>query len=281
MAPSPLRHPFLHRGRLLLALAILAFVSTGCGIFEADDDSDAEEYLVLFIGNSYLGWHDTPQIFLEMAEAAGKTIEVRNNVINGYSLEHLAEDFQTTMVIREAPWDFVVLQSAGLDVAYPDRTSAHGPSPQSIPSVLEELRDIILENHSESQVLWMLPWAYEDGVTWTDGSTDDYAEMQLKIRDNAVVWADSLDLMLGPVGMAFYEILKDDPPLHFLHGTDQSHPNLRGTYLSAATFFAALFQESAEGIGYFSTLEEEEARMLQEVASRTVLESLSLWNITP
>ena len=35
------------------------------------------------------------------------------------------------------------------------------------------------------------------------------------------------------------------------------------------------------GIGYFSTLEEEDARMLQEVASRTVLDSLSLWNITP
>ena len=281
MAHSSHRRPFLHRGRRLLALAILAFIPAGCGIFGPDDGSDTEEYQVLFIGNSYLGWHDTPQLFLEFAEAAGKTIEVRSHVLNGYSLEHLAEVFETTWVIREAPWDFVVLQSAGLDVAYPDRIVTHGPGVQSIPFILEKLKGIILENHSESQVVWMLPWAYEDGVTWTDGSTDDYAEMQLKIRDNAVVWADSLDLALAPVGMAFFELLKDDPPLHLLHDPDASHPNLRGAYLSAATFYAALFQESAEGIDFYSTLEEEDARSLQEVASRTVLDSLSLWNITP
>ena len=71
------------------------------------------------------------------------------------------------------------------------------------------------------------------------------------------------------------------PPPHYLHDTDQSHPNMRGSYLSAATFYATLFQESAEGISFYSTLDEGEARSLQELASRTVLDSLTLWNITP
>lgn len=56
---------------------------------------------------------------------------------------------------------------------------------------------------------------------------------------------------------------------------------MRGSYLSAATFYATLFQESAEGISFYSTLDEGEARSLQELASRTVLDSLTLWNITP
>lgn len=242
-----------------------------------DETPEEREYQVLFIGNSYLGWHHTPTLFKDLADAGGKTVTIGDQVINGYSLQRLAEIQETAWMIRQAPWDFVVLQSSGMGVAYPELSG----SEHSIPWALEELLGIIQENHAATKTVWMMPWAFEDGITWADGETDDYATMQLKIRENALLWADSLGLILAPVGMAWYDVLKDDPPLNYLHDSDQSHPNLKGAYLTAATFFATLFQETAEGIDYYSTLEAQEALRFQEVAARTVLDSLSLWNITP
>jgi hypothetical protein len=265
------------RALAFVAIPLLTVALAGCDILGPDDEKEEEEYKVLFIGNSYLGWHDTPLMFKNLAEAGGKTVTLGNQVVNGLSLQRLAEIFETTWMIRQASWDFVVVQSSGMDVAYPERSR----SEHSIPWALAELKRIVQEHDAESELIWMVPWAFEDGITWTDGGTDDYAAMQEKIRAQAIHWSDSLGVALAPVGMAWYDVLKDGAPPHYLHDSDQSHPNMRGTYLTAATFYATLFQESVEGIDYFSILDQAEAQSFQEVASRIVLDDLSLWNITP
>lgn len=93
MASSILRRLFLHRGLGLLVLPLLALSSAGCGIFEPDELPETKEYLVLFIGNSYLGWHDTPLMFEKLARAGGKTINIQSHVLHGYSLQSLAQIF--------------------------------------------------------------------------------------------------------------------------------------------------------------------------------------------
>ena len=127
----------------------------------------------------------------------------------------------------------------------------------------------------------MMGWAYEDGIQWEDGESESYAEMQQKIYDNTMAWADSLDLVIAPVGWAWYEVLRDESQSHYLHSADLSHPSLRGTYLTACVFVATLFGRSVIGVDYYGGLPEAEARELQEAASRVVLDSLELWNPDP
>ncbi|MGL4975195.1 MAG: hypothetical protein ACRC56_07860, partial [Bosea sp. (in: a-proteobacteria)] len=51
---------------------------------------------------------------------------------------------------------------------------------------------------------------------------------------------------------------------------DKRHPTLAGTYLGAATVYAAIFQKSPVGLKYTAGLAPDVAQHLQEVAWETV-----------
>jgi hypothetical protein len=127
----------------------------------------------------------------------------------------------------------------------------------------------------------MMGWAYEDGIEFADGSTESFAEMQQKIYDNTLAWADSLGIIVAPVGWAWQEVLRNETELHYLHSVDLSHPNLRGSYLSACVFVATMFGRSLNAAEYYGGVPEAQARELQQVATRIVLDNLELWNADP
>jgi hypothetical protein len=62
--------------------------------------------------------------------------------------------------------------------------------------------------------------------------------------------------------------LKQRPGL-VLHAADKRHPSVAGTYLAAATVYAALFRKSPEGLKY-AGLDADTARFLQTAAWQTV-----------
>jgi hypothetical protein len=81
-----------------------------------------------------------------------------------------------------------------------------------------------------------------------------------------------------PVGTAWSNVLKhsNEYPL-FWSGSNLA--NESGAYLSACVLFASLFQESPEGLSYFSSLEKAEASFLQKIAGNTVLPHIQYWQI--
>jgi hypothetical protein len=125
----------------------------------------------------------------------------------------------------------------------------------------------------------MMPWAFEDGMTWIPGQTDDYLAMQDSIRENALAWAGSLNLVVAPVGMAWRKVIEGWVPPHYLHMDDWNHPSRRGSYLSAATIFSTVFKESSEALDFDWALSSSEAEAFRAVASGVVMDSLALWNI--
>jgi hypothetical protein len=60
---------------------------------------------------------------------------------------------------------------------------------------------------------------------------------------------------------------------------DGSHPNEKGTYLAACVFYATLYRQSPEGLGYTGSLSEDEALLLQKTAADTVLTEPLRWNL--
>jgi hypothetical protein len=76
-----------------------------------------------------------------------------------------------------------------------------------------------------------------------------------------------------PAGLAFARAMAERPELD-LYVPDLRHPSLPGTYLAAATTFAALFGRSPEGNRYTAELEPETAAFLQRIAWQTVREYL-------
>jgi hypothetical protein len=125
-----------------------------------------------------------------------------------------------------------------------------------------------------------MPWAFEDGMAWKAGWTDLYPQMQEKVYQRTIQYADRLGCMIAPVGWAWYNVLKEQGyPLHYLHQKDWVHPTLKGSYLAACVFYSSIFLEPSSNNAYTAGIEEQEALVLQQNATKTVFDNIDIWNL--
>ncbi len=120
------------------------------------------------------------------------------------------------------------------------------------------------KKHSETarrhgaKPVFFMSWAYADKPEMTAQLADAYTKA-----------ANDSDAFVIPAGLAFARALQQRPSLG-LHAADRRHPSTAGTYLAAATIYAALFKKSPEGLKYTAGLDEGTAKFLQTVAWETV-----------
>jgi len=263
-----------------IVLLLAALMGGACSPLDLGDDGPASEpkdgqTTVLFIGSSYTAFNNVPDRFRDLSQKAGHRVFVRYHLALGQPLSYFAQSSAAADALRDLEWDFVILQGGAQSAAYPQLGGT------SDYLALKELRRKATEGSPGTRVVYMMPWAFEDGMTWVEGRDETYEEMQLDIREQTLEWSQDLDLILSPVGMAWYRVLTAWPHGdHFLHDTDYNHASKAGAYLMAATIFSTLWVEDPTDVGYSWEIEKELARDLRGVAGSTVLDSLSLWNIT-
>lgn len=234
---------------------------------------------ILFIGNSLTGYNNLPGMVSELAITANKKIVMDSFLKYGKALYEISQLPQIQEKICAQPWDYIVLQDGCHNAAYPDSYqqlipyAAYSP----LPLTLQMMRDLIHAHCESTKVVYFMPWAFKDGITWIAGQTDTYQAMQKKILQNSIHFAKALDLMIAPVGWAWYRVIGERPNIELFH-PDWSHAALRGSYLAACVFYAVFFQEKVAS-GYKSSLSQAEADYFQTIASATVLDSLRRWRI--
>jgi len=118
-----------------------------------------------------------------------------------------------------------------------------------------------VRRHGARPVFFM-SWAYSDKPEMTAQLAEAYT--RAGTDNNALVI---------PAGLAFARSVRERPALD-LYVADRRHPSLAGTYLAAATTYAALFGTSPEENRYTAGLDAETARFLRGVAWATVREYL-------
>jgi len=230
---------------------------------------------ILFIGSSYFNFNNLPYIFESLAVSSGKNVHIEQRIPNGWYLDNHANSNETEMIINKNNWDFVILQGGGTNTAYPDYFTEHPVLP-----ALEILKNKIYENCESSKIIFCLPWAFEDGMTWYNNWTDTYKDMQIKILNNTIKFCKEIGLKIAPVGWSWYKVLEEmNYPLHYLHKSDWNHPSRKGSYLMACVIYSTVFLKSTTGIPYYNSILEEEAIYFQNVSSKTVFDNLSLWNL--
>jgi hypothetical protein len=228
---------------------------------------------VLFLGSSYFGSNMMVGLFRSLAGAKGIDVLTDARNPSGMYLEYHANNATSIASINSRDWDCVILQGVGSIVAYPER--AHF----DLMATLRSLESTIHSNCSTTKIIFCMPWAFEDGMLWTPGGTDDYFAMQQRIYDNTVTYPDSVDISIAPVGWAWNSILLENPGEHYLHMYDWNHPSPRGSYLMACVIFVSVYREPVSDAPYRAGLPEDEAAHFQEVATEVVLENLALWNL--
>jgi len=109
-----------------------------------------------------------------------------------------------------------------------------------------------------AEPVFFMSWAYADRP-----------EMTARLAEAYTAAGNANHALVIPAGLAFARSVAERPALD-LYAPDKRHPSPAGTYLAAATTFAALFGRSPEGNGYTARLDGDTAAFLQRVAWRTV-----------
>ncbi len=219
----------------------------------ADDDSDyLQPAKVLFVGNSFTYYNDSlHKHYRQLIWASGihtrETARSRIMTISGGHLPEHAGGFEH--VLSGDDWDVVVMQGHSLGPISADTAEPFRAAARKFAGIARE---------QGTRPVFFMTWAYSDKPEMTAQLDKAYTDI-----------GRELDAEVVPVGLAFATVSKDRPDIA-LRIEDARHPSLAGTYLAACTFFAALYQQSPEGLDYDAGLGEETAAYLQQVAWQTV-----------
>lgn len=255
----------------VLCLALASTIFIACSL----PTSSKEPIKILFIGSSYFNYNTLPEIFRQLSEQGGESVFIDQYIPSGLFLADHAESSVTRSKIKSANWDFVVLQGIGVVMAYPDQVTQHPVYPS-----IKSLMKTISRNSPSTKTLFCMPWAYEDGMEWKEGWSDNYDMMQQKIIHTTMTYSQELGFLIAPVGQAWSDVLKQKGyPLHYLHFRDYNHPTKKGSYLMACVIYSSIFQKSSVPVPYTAGVDPEEALFFREIGSHTVLERMKLWNI--
>jgi hypothetical protein len=259
------------------AILIISITVIGINYLSANPETKQDTCEILLIGSSYFNYNNLKDLIKNLADSSDIEIYIEMHGQNGLYLSDHASSLATEAKINERDWDYVILQGVGVLIAYPEHFTDHLVYPALI-----TLRDKIYANCESTRMVFQMPWAFEDGMTWYQNWTDTYEDMQIHIYENTLQYSEEIGFEIAPVGWAWYAVLEEyNYPLHYLHMSDWNHPSLKGSYLMACVIYSTVFQESTVGNTYHAGIPEEEAEYFQAVASDTVLNNLELWNITP
>lgn len=185
----------------------------------------AEGRRVLFIGNSLTTWNAMP----EMVDAFARAAEVEPPFVgylltaNGYSLEDHWND-GSQEIIRQANWDVVVMQQ--------------GPS--ALPENRLMLREYTANFAGEIRAIGGTP-ALLSVWPWESRSYDFPAAIE-----SYRLAAEDVDGMFIPAASAWLEAWERDPSLQLY--SDDVHPSIDGSYLTALVVFGRLYDRSPVGL---------------------------------
>ena len=236
--------------------------------------ASAQQTSVLFLGNSYTTANDLPGTLEQLALSLGDTVTTAVHAPGGFTLDEHTESTGSLDLIASQPWDFVVMQEQSQLGALPSDVT-------NTESSAIELIDAIETNYECTYPVLYMTWGRENGDDLNCPNFPfmcTYTGMQQGLIDNYVAWANWNDAHTAPVGAAWKAVRETHPEID-LYQADGSHPSIAGTYLAACVFYSTFFQQSCVDATFNSSLDPATASILRTIASNTVLNDITLWNL--
>ncbi|MDO9023670.1 hypothetical protein [Zwartia sp.] len=219
---------------------------------------------LLMIGNSYLYYGDSLHNVLRNIVIAdnpdvSKSLQYKSATIGGSSLDHHNIDWLTKpgQIGVKEPFELVILQGHSAAAINEKQGETHAKAAQQAATLIAE---------RGGKVALYMPHSY------VAPHKQAAPENVQKNRDYYVKLGNELNALVIPVGLAFAEAYKRDPALKLHKSYDGSHPSRDGTYLAAATVYAALYGRSPVGNTFdaFGEVDPKTRLLLQQVAWDTV-----------
>jgi len=199
--------------------------------------SFAEEPIrILFIGNSYTYRNHMPRMFMKIAKANGKNVEVNWCVKGKTSFYRHSLRKKVYRAIQWKKWDYVVLQGSSRDMLK-ERSIYYN---KTLPG-LNKIVSSIKQRNPNTKLVFFMTWAYKKGYP-KYGYSNTHYKMIRRISAKYKVLATDFDALLTPVGLVF-ENLYFKHNITTLYKSDNSHPSKLGSYAAACSFYSVIFKE--------------------------------------
>ena len=231
---------------------------------------------VLFIGNSYTAANNLPVMFTQLALSKGDSVLAYSVNPGGYTFELHTYYAPTLAMIDSMDWDYVVLQEQSQRPSFPQSQVEVEVYPYA-----RALDSLIHLNNPCTETVFYMTWGRKYGdagncAFWPPVCT--FTGMQQQLRDSYVKMGMDNAALVAPVGEAWKNSWNADSTIN-LWVSDNSHPDVTGTYLAACVFYATIMRQSPVGASYIAGLSPSVSSHLQQIAATTVFDSLSVWNI--
>lgn len=235
-----------------------------------------QSFKALFIGNSYTGVNNLPQLVANVAASTGDTLLYDASTPGGSTLQNHSTNSATLAFIAQGNYDYVVLQEQSQLPSFPLAQVQSQCFPYA--SLLDSL--IRLHNPCAETVFYRT-WGRKNGdaancPNWPPVCT--YAGMDSLLALRYQMMADDNDAFVAPVGEVWKYIRTHYPGIE-LYDTDESHPSPAGSYAAAVTFYVTFFRKDPNLISYDYTLLPWIAADIRTAVRLVVFDNLSQWNI--
>ncbi len=242
---------------------------------------------VLFVGNSYTNNNNLPATVNAVFVAA--ELESSTDKLTGGGLtlaDHASRasnpdsDWYTKLVVDADVREWVVLQDQSQVPGFPASEAMWIASREGA----QALNDLVSD--AGASTMFFLTWGYRSGDPMNEWMYGDFLAMQERLTAGYQAYAAATGMLarpvwIAPVGPAFAEVhanvvaagLDPEEPgndFYDLYAGDGSHPSRTGTQLAAYVFFASLTGQTPVGLPTPDGIDEDKARMLQDVAAGVV-----------
>ena len=232
---------------------------------------------ILFIGNSYTYANNMPQMVSNIALSFGDTLNFESSTPGGANFNTHSTNITTLNKISQKPWDYVVLQAQSQEPSFSPNQVANDVFPYA-----QILIDSIESNSTCTEPIFFMTWGRKNGDQQNCQfypPVCTYLGMQQRLRESYLDMTFNHNATCSPVGICWKASIAQDSTLN-LFSPDNSHPSIHGSYLAACAFFSTIFKKPSLGSDYIPNgIDTSTAIFLQTIASNTVLDSLSIWNI--
>ena len=238
--------------------------------------ANAQQKSVLFIGNSYTGYNNLPQMVADVAQSTGDTLNVDSSTPGGARLLNHAVNAQTLSKIAAQNWDYVAIQAQSQEPSWPINQVQTDVFPYAA-----ILCDSIRSGSSCSMPVFYMTWGRKNGdasncPNWPPVCT--YQGMDSLLNERYQTMANDNDALVSPVG-AVWNYIRANYPAIELYTADESHPSLAGTYAAACAFYVTILRKNPTAITENAGLSNLEAQQIRTATKMVVYDHLLQWNI--